>query len=48
MVFGTSLFWYVAFSVFGHFGNPTLHVWFIGSLNFIPTLLRRERHDPSS
>jgi hypothetical protein len=35
-VFGTLLFWYL--------GSSTLYVRFIGSINFIPILLRRERH----
>jgi len=43
-VFGTLLFWYLGFSVFWYSGSSTPYVRFIGSINFIPILLRRERH----
>jgi len=43
-VFGTLLIWYLGFSVFWYSGSSTPYVRFIGSINFIPILLRRERH----
>jgi hypothetical protein len=43
-VFGTLLFWYLGFSVFWYLGSSTPYVRFIGSINFISILLRRERH----
>ena len=43
-MFGTLLFWYLGFSVFWYFGSSTPYVRFIGSIKFIPILLRRERH----